>query len=389
VFVKAGGIIPLQPSSGNAQTAGTAPITLQVHAGANGSFSMYDDAGTGLGYESGQSTQTPITYTENVSAETSTVTIGPATGSYTGEPSSRSYTIDLVDESQPTSVQLNGQTLASSAWSYNSATHTLQVPIGAVNTGSTATITQTGGTPVQLSEPATPLITFTSPATAAAGQQVTVTGSGFGATQGSSYLTFSDNGTNWGAPPDLASFTIDSWSDSAITFTVPQPSGTNGQWAVTPGITADITVTTAAGASNTTGVAITTGTPPTGAITGYDGLCLDDRDASTADYNPIQIYTCNGSDAQQWTVESNSTLQVLGKCLDVNGGNTANGTAVDLYGCNGTGAQIWVPQPDGALVNPQSGKCLEDNGSGGSGTQAIIEDCAGGADQHWSLPSAT
>ena len=54
-------------------------------------------------------------YTENVSAETSTVTIGPATGSYTGEPSSRSYTIDLVDESQPTSVQLNGQTLASSA----------------------------------------------------------------------------------------------------------------------------------------------------------------------------------------------------------------------------------------------------------------------------------
>jgi len=389
VFVKAGGIIPLQPASGNAQTAGTAPITLQVHAGASGSFAMYDDAGTGLGYQSGQSTQTPISYTENVSAETSTVTIGPATGSYAGGPSSRAYTIDLVDESQPTSVELNGQTLAASAWSYNSAGHTLQVPVGAVATGSTATITQTGGTPVQLSEPATPLITFTSPATAAAGQQVTVTGSGFGATQGSSYLTFSDNGTNWGAPPDLASFTIDSWSDSAITFTVPQPSGTNGQWAVTPGITADITVTTAAGASNTTGVAITTGTPPTGAITGYDGLCLDDRDASTADYNPIQIYTCNGSDAQQWTVESNSTLQVLGKCLDVNGGNTANGTAVDLYGCNGTGAQIWVPQPDGALVNPQSGKCLEDNGSGGSGTQAIIEDCAGGADQHWSLPSAT
>ena len=55
VFVKAGGIIPLQPSSGNAQTAGTAPITLQVHAGANGSSTLYDDAGTGLGYQSGQS----------------------------------------------------------------------------------------------------------------------------------------------------------------------------------------------------------------------------------------------------------------------------------------------------------------------------------------------
>src|SRR5258707_14730736 len=55
----------------------------------------------------------------------------------------------------------------------------------------------------------------------------------------------------------------------------------------------------------------------TGQITGYQGLCLDDRSASTAAYNPIQVYTCNGTNAQQWTVGSNSTLQVLGMCLDV------------------------------------------------------------------------
>ena len=386
VFVKAGGIIPLQPASGNAQTAGTAPITLQVHAGANGSFSMYDDAGTGLGYQSGQSTQTPITYTENASAETSTVTIGPATGSYPGEPSSRTYTIDLVDESQPTSVQLNGQTLASSPGATTAPPTRCRSRSARSHTGSTATVTQTGGTPVSSSEPTAPLITFTSPATAAAGQQVTVTGSGFGATQGSSYLTFSDNGTNWGAPPDAATFTIDSWSDSAITFTVPHPSGTNGQWAVTPGTTATITVTTTAGTSNTTQVAIGSATPPPGAITGYQGLCLDDRSASTADYNPIQVYTCNSTTAQQWTVASNGTLQVLGKCLDVNGGDTTNGTVVDLYDCNGTGAQTWVPQPNGALVNPQSGKCLTDTGSGGSGTQATINDCTGQSNQRWTLP---
>jgi hypothetical protein len=386
VFVKAGGIIPLQPASGSAQSAGTAPITLQVHAGANGSFTMYDDAGSGLGYQSGQSAQTPISYTENASAATSTVTIGAATGSYPGEPGNRDYTVDLVDESRPTSVQVNGQTLASSAWSYDSSDSTLKVPVGAVATGSTATVTQLGGTPVQLTEPATPLITFTSPATAAAGQQVTVTGSGFGATQGSGYLTFSDNGTNWGAPPDQASFTVDSWSDSAVTFTVPQPSGTNGQWAVTPGSTASITVTTTAGTSNTTGVTIGSAAQPLGAISGYDGLCLDDRGALTTDYNPIQVYTCNGTSAQQWTVASNSTLQVLGKCLDVNGGDTGNGTVVDLYDCNGTGAQTWVPQPNGALVNPQSGKCLTDTGSGGSGTQAIIDDCSGAANQQWHLP---
>jgi alpha-glucosidase (family GH31 glycosyl hydrolase) len=129
VFVKEGGIIPLQPSTGHAQTAGTAPITLQVHAGANGSYSLYDDAGTGLGYQTGKSSQTPISYTEDASADTSTLTISPAVGTYPGEPASRTYTLDLIDESQPTSVQINGQTVAASQWTYNSATHSLQVPL--------------------------------------------------------------------------------------------------------------------------------------------------------------------------------------------------------------------------------------------------------------------
>jgi chitinase len=126
--------------------------------------------------------------------------------------------------------------------------------------------------------------------------------------------------------------------------------------------------------------------PGTGPVTGYQGLCLDDRSASTANLNPIQVYTCNGSNAQSWTVNSNNTLQVLGKCLDINSGGTANGTKVDLYDCNGTGAQTWVPQSNGALKNPQSGRCLDDTGFGGSGTQAQIWDCAGSTNQKWNLP---
>jgi chitinase len=124
----------------------------------------------------------------------------------------------------------------------------------------------------------------------------------------------------------------------------------------------------------------------TGQITGYQGLCLDDRSASTANFNPIQVYTCNGTSAQQWTVASDHTLRVLGKCLDVNAAGTANGTTVDLYDCNGTGAQQWVPQSNGELVNPNSGKCLDDTGWGGSGTQAQIWTCADTANQQWSIP---
>jgi chitinase len=128
------------------------------------------------------------------------------------------------------------------------------------------------------------------------------------------------------------------------------------------------------------------GTSTTGAITGYEGLCLDDRSASTADFNPVQVYTCNGTNAQDWTVESNNTLQVLGGCLDVDGAGTTNGTTVDYYPCNGTGAQVWEHQSNGELLNPNSGKCLDDTGYGGSGTQVQIWTCDDTSNQQWNLP---
>ena len=77
---------------------------------------------------------------------------------------------------------------------------------------------------------------------------------------------------------------------------------------------------------------------------------------------------------------------MLGKCLDVAGAGTTNGTLVDLYDCNGTGAQVWQPQSNGSLLNPNSGKCLDDTGYGGSGTQVQIWDCTGNANQQWDLP---
>jgi hypothetical protein len=125
----------------------------------------------------------------------------------------------------------------------------------------------------------------------------------------------------------------------------------------------------------------------TGAVTGYQGLCLDVRGGSSADYTPVQVYTCNGTTAQQWTVvEAGSTLRALGKCLDVDAAGTADGTKVDLYDCNSTGSQVFIPQSNGELLNPQSGKCLDDSGYGGSGTQLQIWDCADTSNQQWKLP---
>src|SRR3984885_9809902 len=132
-------------------------------------------------------------------------------------------------------------------------------------------------------------------------------------------------------------------------------------------------------------------TPPptgtTGPVTGYEGLCMDVRGANSANFTPVQVYTCNGTNAQQWTVvQAGSTLHALGSCLDVDGAGTANGTTVDLYTCNGTGAQVWEPQSNGELYNPNSGKCLDDTGYGGSGTQLQIWACADTSNQQWPLP---
>jgi Ricin-type beta-trefoil lectin domain len=126
-----------------------------------------------------------------------------------------------------------------------------------------------------------------------------------------------------------------------------------------------------------------------GPITGYEGLCLDDRSASTALLNPVQVYTCNGTTAQTWTIGAGNTLQVLGFCLDVDAAGTANGTTVDIYTCNGTAAQVWQPQSNGELLNPNSGKCLDDTGYGGSGTQVQIWACADTGNQVWNLPAGS
>jgi chitinase len=136
--------------------------------------------------------------------------------------------------------------------------------------------------------------------------------------------------------------------------------------------------------------AITGGTtppppPPGGQITGIGGKCVDVAGASTANGAAIQLFTCNGTGAQQWSA-SGGTLQALGKCMDVTAAGTANGTKVQLFDCNGTGAQQWTHSSSNQLVNSASGKCLDATGqSSADGTRLQIWTCSGGANQSWTM----
>jgi mannan endo-1,4-beta-mannosidase len=130
------------------------------------------------------------------------------------------------------------------------------------------------------------------------------------------------------------------------------------------------------------------GSSRTGAITGIGGKCVDVAGSSSANGTAVQLYDCNGTAAQQWTVGTDGTIRALGKCLDVTGQGTANGTKLQIWDCNGSGAQQWAAQADGHLRNPQSGRVLDDpGGSTANGTRLQIWDSNANAWQLWHLPA--
>jgi lysophospholipase L1-like esterase len=115
------------------------------------------------------------------------------------------------------------------------------------------------------------------PATASAGQQVTVAGAGFGATQG--HVDFSDNGSS-------QTPVVDSWSDTAITFTVPAD--------VYPGTSASVTVVNASGASSDT--AVMEIAPTADPSDYYDNVSTSpDNDQACANYDGLGYsYSASG-----------------------------------------------------------------------------------------------
>ncbi|MFJ4715235.1 lectin [Streptomyces sp. NPDC088785] len=146
---------------------------------------------------------------------------------------------------------------------------------------------------------------------------------------------------------------------------------------------ATVLLTVSAGALATTPAAAATGT-----ITGLGGKCLDVAAASSANGTAVQLYDCNGTAAQQWTVGTDGTIRALGKCLDVTGNATANGARLQLWDCAGSANQKWTVSAARDLVGQQSGKCADVTGNtSANGTPVQIWSCTGAANQKWTAPA--
>lgn len=124
---------------------------------------------------------------------------------------------------------------------------------------------------------------------------------------------------------------------------------------------------------------------PIGALKGFRSLCLDDNNGLSANSNPVDIWQCIGGARQRWT-QQNGELQVVGKCLTDNGwGGT--GTKLVIEACNGQRNQQWSRNTSGEYVLAFQGLCLTDpSSSTTNGTQVKAQNCTNATDQHWSVP---
>jgi len=175
-------------------------------------------------------------------------------------------------------------------------------------------------------------------------------------------------------------------------------------WLGTPGTYHPTVTATAGGVSGavsfTWTVTVAPGQGPAGPVrltTG--GKCLNDVGNRSANGTQADIWTCNGSTAQQWTYVKDGTLRIHGKCLVPPSSSPASGAKVVLATCTGKPVQQWwLTYPRSispslgavpiALRNPASGMCLSDTGwSTANGTRVVVGSCNGFKNQAWTLPA--
>ncbi|QDY11650.1 alpha-galactosidase [Micromonospora sp. HM134] len=99
------------------------------------------------------------------------------------------------------------------------------------------------------------------------------------------------------------------------------------------------------------------------------------------------VYRVSGGGTAPPTTPPPSTANALssvssGRCLDVPQSNTANGTQPVIWDCNGAANQRWTA--NGQTLQAL-GKCLDAPLNATAGTKAQIWDCNGGTNQQWTF----
>ena len=103
VFVRAGSIIPMEEKLSYAAQAVSTPLEIRVYPGADGCFTLYEDAGDGYGYENGEYNLIRMDWDDGAQ----TLTIGEASRSFPGSLAGR--TCRLVCEGKEKTFVYSGK----------------------------------------------------------------------------------------------------------------------------------------------------------------------------------------------------------------------------------------------------------------------------------------
>jgi alpha-D-xyloside xylohydrolase len=105
LFIRAGSIIPMGPDLQYAGEKPADPIELRVYAGADGSFTLYEDEGDGYRYEKGAYATIPFAWDDAAK----TLTIGTRTGEFPGMLKERTFHIVWVSANHGVGIAPTGQ----------------------------------------------------------------------------------------------------------------------------------------------------------------------------------------------------------------------------------------------------------------------------------------
>ena len=116
------------------------------------------------------------------------------------------------------------------------------------------------------------------------------------------------------------------------------------------------------------------------------GLCLSVTGASTSAGALTDLYTCNGSVSENWTINSSGTItgNNSGLCLSVSGNSSTLKATTDINTCDGDSYEKWTVNSSGTIVNGASGLCLSVTGA--STALKATEDiytCNGSVSEYW------
>ena len=116
---------------------------------------------------------------------------------------------------------------------------------------------------------------------------------------------------------------------------------------------------------------------------GIPGQCLDNYGDTAALNDIVDIYTCNGTKAQRWSIVGGNTVQVHGLCMQPYNYGTSAGTPIVTTTCSTDRSNFWTIAGN-TMVNQASSLCLDDpSAAGTNGTQLVLATCNQSVAQFW------